>query len=121
MTVQTYNKFKGTVSQYVALHMWVKYHKGKPTYCDECGTTEAKRYEWANISGEYKRDLSDYRSLCPSCHRRIDRGNMCGRGLHEMNSENTYTKPNGDRRCRVCHNAYQLERYHKEKNNERHQ
>lgn len=30
---------------------------------------EKNRYEWANISGEYKRELSDYESLCVSCHR----------------------------------------------------
>lgn len=32
------------------------------------------RYEWANISGEYKRERSDWVMLCPSCHRKIDMG-----------------------------------------------
>lgn len=35
---------------------------------------QPKRYEWANISGEYKRDRSDWVMLCPSCHRKIDMG-----------------------------------------------
>ena len=29
-------------------------------------------YEWANISGEYKRNRNDFLRLCRTCHRRFD-------------------------------------------------
>ncbi len=60
--------WKGDKVQYDALHDWVRKHLGKPSKCDFCGTTEAKRFEWANKTGEYKRELSDWLRLCKSCH-----------------------------------------------------
>lgn len=56
-----------------SLHMWVAQHRGKPKKCDLCGTTKAKRYEWANKSQEYRRDLSDWLRLCVKCHTEYDR------------------------------------------------
>ena len=55
-----------------ALHSWVKRRLGKPQKCEHCGSTTAKKYEWANKSHEYKRDLSDWIRLCTSCHRKYD-------------------------------------------------
>lgn len=62
----------GDKVKYSALHDWVSRHKGKPRLCEECGTTEAKKYEWANISGLYRRELEDWKRLCVSCHRKAD-------------------------------------------------
>jgi len=45
---------------------------GRPSKCFECSGHEP-RVEWANISGEYKRDKSDWIELCSSCHRYFDR------------------------------------------------
>jgi hypothetical protein len=59
--------------EYKALHAWLNKHKGKAFFCKKCGLWDTKkRYEWSNISGEYKRDLKDYESLCTSCHRKKD-------------------------------------------------
>lgn len=55
-----------------ALHNWVERHKGKPRKCEHCGTTEAKQYDWANISQKYKRELDDFKRLCRSCHAKYD-------------------------------------------------
>ena len=55
-----------------ALHSWVKRHLGKPKKCEFCSTTTAKNYDWANKSGEYKRDFSDFLRLCRSCHKKYD-------------------------------------------------
>lgn len=62
--------WKGDSVGYSALHAWVRRKLGTPNLCGRCNTTTAKRYEWANISGEYKRDLSDWIRLCTSCHRK---------------------------------------------------
>src|SRR3990167_6136639 len=48
------------------LHQWVKRHKSKSVLC-ECCKTE-KSFDLANISQEYKRDLSDWEWLCRRCH-----------------------------------------------------
>lgn len=64
--------FKGAES-YRARHLWVYKNKGRPAVCEECGRTES--LSWANISGEYKLDVDDYRSLCMSCHMKHDKAN----------------------------------------------
>lgn len=45
---------------------------GKPSICENCGTTEAKVFDWANVSGEYKDDFSDWVRLCRTCHVNYD-------------------------------------------------
>ena len=55
-----------------ALHDWVKRYKKKIGICQKCGTDNAKRTEWANISYEYKRNLNDWIELCTSCHMDMD-------------------------------------------------
>ncbi len=64
--------WKGDEAGYGALHDWLVIRLGKPKICDECGTTKAKKFEWANISGEYKRDITDWKRLCKSCHMIFD-------------------------------------------------
>jgi hypothetical protein len=56
-----------------ALHNWVQKNLGKPNKCEDCGTVEAKKFEWANISQKYKRDLKDWKRLCTKCHVKFDR------------------------------------------------
>ena len=63
--------WKGDAANYSALHLRVQTERGRPSLCEECGTTSAKRFEWANISGRYE-DVADYRRLCCSCHHRMD-------------------------------------------------
>jgi hypothetical protein len=59
---------------YFALHEWVRKWKGKPQVCESCGTTEAKKYEWANVDHKYRRVLDDYIQMCTKCHRKYDYG-----------------------------------------------
>jgi hypothetical protein len=88
--------FKGDANAYGAVHLWVKYHRGAPKLCESCGTTDREYYDWANISGEYKRDLSDWQRLCRSCHTMRDRKRelvwfkeFCSKG-HRMVITNLY-------------------------------
>jgi hypothetical protein len=55
---------------YHGVHFWVYRTLGKPKKCLECGVTE--RLQWANISGKYKREIDDWKSLCVVCHRKFD-------------------------------------------------
>lgn len=64
--------WKGDNVGYDALHDWVANKLGRPQRCEHCKNTTKKRYEWANISKEYKRDLSDWIRLCKSCHNKFD-------------------------------------------------
>lgn len=66
------SQWKGDTAPYRTMHHWVSNNLGKPRICVECGITTAKVYDWANISGEYRRDLSDYKRLCRSCHKKFD-------------------------------------------------
>lgn len=66
------DKFSGTKMTYSGVHEWVKRKLGQPSVCEHCSTTEAKAYDWSNISHEYKRDLSDWQRLCRSCHIKYD-------------------------------------------------
>ena len=64
--------WKGDKVGYFSLHHWIEGNYGKPKICSHCGTTTAKRFEWANISGKYKRDIKDFVRLCTKCHRKFD-------------------------------------------------
>lgn len=66
--------WKGDKAKYGTIHDWVYYHKGKPTKCDHCGKKGTTRtIHWANVDHKYRRDLSDWISLCISCHREHDK------------------------------------------------
>jgi len=63
--------WKGDNVGYHSLHVWVRKYKPQPKACENCGTK--KDYlELANISGEYKRDIKDYKYLCVKCHKEFD-------------------------------------------------
>lgn len=66
-------KFDNYDMKYGTVHMWVKRELGKPKECENCLRADAKMYDWANISGDYKRDLTDWKRLCRSCHLYWDR------------------------------------------------
>ncbi len=55
---------------YIPLHQWVRRNKSKPQFCEECGHNPPM--DVANISGEYKRDIKDFRWLCRRCHMKGD-------------------------------------------------
>jgi len=65
--------WKGDDVGYCSLHEWIKNHKQKPEFCEEC--KKKKPYDLANISGKYKRDVNDFRWLCRSCHMKFDYNN----------------------------------------------
>lgn len=93
--------WKGDKVGYQALHDWVRREKGKPERCEVCGIAEG-HIEWANVSGQYCRDLDDWKMLCRTCHRKHD-SPTCKRG-HQRTPENTYVDRQGYPHCRPCRN-----------------
>lgn len=75
---ENHYKWKGDKVGYRSLHAWVAKKLGRPNKCDNCKIKSDKfRYfHWSNISGKYKRDLSDWQRLCRECHEAYDWGNM---------------------------------------------
>lgn len=75
-TGEKHPHWKGEDAGYVSKHMWLSLHHPKTGICEhcskECGTAKPTGTEWCNISGEYRRDRSDYLELCRSCHRKHD-------------------------------------------------
>jgi hypothetical protein len=74
MTGENHFAWKKEDVDYYALHHWVNKYKGKATKCEHCGSTggHTRGCHWANVSGEYHRDIADYISLCASCHKKYD-------------------------------------------------
>lgn len=67
--------WKGDEASYSALHYWVARNKERTGVCYLCGAeagVDCDRTEFANISGEYRRDVEDYLELCRKCHKRFD-------------------------------------------------
>ncbi len=79
------NAYKSGGVGYQGIHAWVRKMLGRPSLCEDCGTTVAKRFEWANISGQYLRDLSDWKRLCPKCHHKMD--NITAKGWETRRSK----------------------------------
>lgn len=63
---------------YKGIHSWINLHFTRPEKCTQCGITPSKgkdgrsKIHWANKSGEYKRDITDWVALCISCHWKYD-------------------------------------------------
>lgn len=58
--------------RYDTLHVRVQAARGKPAMCTRCGLDDPdRRYEWANLTGDYE-NVQDYARMCVPCHRRFD-------------------------------------------------
>lgn len=70
------NAWKGDEVGYGALHDWIRSKKGTPIQCSNCGKKSKvpQMIHWANVSGEYYRDLNDWIRLCAKCHKEHDKG-----------------------------------------------
>jgi hypothetical protein len=75
--------WKGNEVGYTALHDWVKYRLGtaRDKECVYCGSEDY--VDWANVSHEYKRDLTDWMPLCRKCHFKYDEQNF-GRSVRNL-------------------------------------
>lgn len=65
---------------YVSLHQWIRRRKKMPGKCEDCG--KKKILDLANLSGEYKNDVNDWKYLCRACHQKQD-----GRSARKSNGQ----------------------------------
>lgn len=80
--------WKGDNVGYDALHRWIRINKPLPNCCETC--KRDKKLEAANLSGEYKRDINDFKWLCRSCHKKFDWKEM------KRNKHVNFIKQNGN-------------------------
>ncbi len=77
---ETHGNWKGAQASYSALHHWIARWGAKVGICSTCGSQPKARglrklgTEWHNLSGEYRRELSDWVELCSTCHKREEVG-----------------------------------------------
>ena len=63
-------QWRGDKVGYYGFHGWVKTHLVKPQLCQRCFNGPA--YDLANVTGIYKRDLTNWKYLCRKCHMWFD-------------------------------------------------
>ena len=96
---------------YTGIHKWLRDNYRKPSFCELCQQRKS-RIEWANVTGVYEKARINYRAICVSCHRRMDKGNRefcsfstwkdkCFRD-HEMTVDNIYIRQDLSKSCRAC-------------------
>lgn len=65
--------WKGDAAGYYAVHIWMVTNFPKTGICEHCEIAADRRpHDYANLSGDYRRDRSDWKELCRKCHRALD-------------------------------------------------
>jgi hypothetical protein len=93
--------WKGEKVGYEALHDWIKRRMKKPKRCQSC--KKPKPLDLANISDEYKRDISDWEWLCRLCHMKKDGRLDALLSAYHPPVERT---KNVDGECDFCHKGF---------------
>ena len=89
---ENHPKWIGKGVGYRALHDWVQKNLGKADHCSFDSSHQSSVYHWANVSSGYLRDIGDWTSLCPICHRQYDKLlNHTAKNIFYF-SKNHYTK-----------------------------
>lgn len=110
--------YKGDEVGYGGLHDWIRIHYGKANHCNNDIAHKGKKFHWANISGNYLRNIKDWVQLCPSCHIKLDKKScriVC-KNNHQVLGENLWINNRNDRVCKKCkkNNAHQEYIKHRE-------
>ena len=71
ITGENHHFWVGDAVGYKGIHSWLTVHAEKQGVCEHCKRKTVT--EWANVSGAYLRDVSDYIELCKKCHAAFDR------------------------------------------------
>jgi len=94
--------WKGDVVGYFAVHDYVRRRLPKPSKCSLCN--DEKRFlDLSNISGTYKRDLSDWQWICRKCHMKLD-------GRYKRFLLHSKYRRLKDKTCLICGKTYKPKR-----------
>lgn len=71
------SQWVGSAVGYKALHQWVAKNFLGSMVCEHCWQEKEnnRQIHWANKSGEYTRQRSDWMRLCVKCHKAYDKKN----------------------------------------------
>lgn len=72
MTRQQERPLVNMDNNYFRVHEWIIRIYGNASYCSNNPDHVNRRFEWANISGVYEKDIKHFIQLCMSCHRKMD-------------------------------------------------
>lgn len=66
--------YKEKLTNYKHLHVVISNLLGKPEICEHCKKSglKGRAIQWANKTGKYLREPTDWLRLCSSCHRVYD-------------------------------------------------
>jgi hypothetical protein len=88
-------------------HFWIVSRYGKPSRCEF--NSNHKAYDWANISGHYRRERADWLRLCRSCHYWFDLPDVPLEKLKTLSPEHRYAYLQGRERRNGHGNSNDLE------------
>jgi hypothetical protein len=75
-------ELNGDNSGVAGKHDRLRHRNGRPRVCDNCGTLDAKYYDWANLDHKYNyEDEKMWARLCRKCHSDYDFGKTKINGL----------------------------------------
>lgn len=71
-------QWKGEKASYIEKHWWIRKWYGTPDICEICKKAGLKgsKIHWANKTGKYKREITDWIRLCAKCHLAYDRNKL---------------------------------------------
>lgn len=72
--MENHHAWLGERVSYRGIHAWVVNNFGQPNKCENCRKiSRGHNMHWANISGKYTRNRSDWKRLCSKCHGEFDK------------------------------------------------
>jgi len=95
----------GDEVKYCGLHDYIGSSLGKPSTCSKCKKEGlfGKKIHWANKSGNYKREFTDWIRLCAKCHSQYD--HLRGRYPEPWN------KTKVEINCKFCYKKIRIKPY----------
>jgi len=93
--------WKGDDVGYSGVHFWARKLIKKPKWCVRCKKRPA--LDLSNISGEYKRDITDWEYLCRKCHMDED-------GRNEQLRQNGKSRKLPDKICPICKKIFHTDK-----------
>lgn len=60
-------------ANYSSVHKWIVRWYGKASKCENVNCTgKSKKFDWANMTDKYEKNIKNFLQLCRSCHTKKD-------------------------------------------------